>query len=233
MAQARLRAEWLERLPRLVEECAEQWSLRLGGPLAGANVSLLLPATTTGGGEAVLKLGFPHRESEHEAEALGRWNGEGAVRLLAHDRDRGAFLLERCRPGTHLRELGADAATDVVAALLPRLWVPAAAPFRPLADEAAWWASYLPETWERAGRPFERLLLDAAVGALRELAPTQGEQVLLNQDLHAGNVLRAEREPWLVIDPNSPASVSSRWRRFSAPTTSATPSTLSSAGSTA
>ena len=25
--------------------------------------------------------------------------------------------------------------------------------------------------------------------------------MLVNQDLHAGNVLRAQREPWLVIDP--------------------------------
>ena len=30
---------------------------------------------------------------------------------------------------------------------------------------------------------------------------SQGEQVLVNQDLHAQNVLRAQREPWLVIDP--------------------------------
>jgi streptomycin 6-kinase len=36
---------------------------------------------------------------------------------------------------------------------------------------------------------------------LRELAPSQGEQVLVHQDLHAENVLAAEREPWLVIDP--------------------------------
>src|SRR5262249_18212741 len=36
---------------------------------------------------------------------------------------------------------------------------------------------------------------------LSELAPTQGEPVLLHQDLHAGNVLSAAREPWLVIDP--------------------------------
>ena len=30
-----------------------------------------------------------------------RWNGEGAVRLLAHDPERRALLIERCRPGTH------------------------------------------------------------------------------------------------------------------------------------
>jgi streptomycin 6-kinase len=79
--------------------------------------------------------------------------------------------------------------------------VQAREPFRPLAEEAALWADHLPERWERAERPFERTLLDAAIGMLRDLASTQGEQVLLHQDLHADNVLSAEREPWLVIDP--------------------------------
>jgi streptomycin 6-kinase len=59
----------------------------------------------------------------------------------------------------------------------------------------------LPRTWEEAGRQVERRLLDASLEALGELAPTQGEQVLLHQDLHGDNVLAAEREPWLVIDP--------------------------------
>src|SRR5205807_3886414 len=75
------------------------------------------------------------------------------------------------------------------------------APFRPLAEEAAWWIDHVPGQWERAGRPFERELLDAAIDALRELSATQGELVLVHQDLHAGNILRAEREPWLAIDP--------------------------------
>ena len=33
------------------------------------------------------------------------------------------------------------------------------------------------------------------------LPGTQGEQVLVNQDLHGDNVLSAQREPWLLIDP--------------------------------
>lgn len=36
---------------------------------------------------------------------------------------------------------------------------------------------------------------------MRELVSTQGPQVLVHQDLHADNVLQAQREPWLVIDP--------------------------------
>ena len=149
----------------------------------------------------VLKVQAPHRESEHEAAALELWNGEGAVQLLAHDPEQHALLLERCVPGTPLASAGQEQTLDVLVSLLPRLWKPAAAPFRPLAEEAAWWIEQQPAAWEKAGKQFERSLLDAALEALSELAPTQGEQVLLHQDLHGENVLAAEREPWLVIDP--------------------------------
>jgi streptomycin 6-kinase len=179
-----------------VRECAERWSLELEKPFEYAFASLAIPA-----GDVVLKVQFPDRESEHEAEALRVWDGGGAVRLLEHDPERHALLLERTRPGTSLAEVSQGEALEVVANLLPRLWKPAGAPFRPVADEAAWWVSYLPERWEEAGRPFERSLLDAAIEALVELSATQGELVLVHQDLHADNILRAEREPWLVIDP--------------------------------
>jgi streptomycin 6-kinase len=159
------------------------------------------PAVTAEGEDVVLKVQKPHRESEHEAAALELWDGEGAIRLLEHDPEEHALLLERCIPGTPLAAAGAEVALGVFVDLLPRLWKPAGPPFRPLADEAAWWAEYLPREWEQAVRQFERPLLDAALEALHELPPTQGEPVLLHQDLHGENVLAAQREPWLAIDP--------------------------------
>jgi streptomycin 6-kinase len=71
---------WLDRLPALLEECREQWSLELEEPFADAFASLAVPA-----GDVVLKIQFPDHESEHEAEALRVWDGDGAVRLLEHD----------------------------------------------------------------------------------------------------------------------------------------------------
>jgi streptomycin 6-kinase len=149
----------------------------------------------------VLKLAFRGRENEHEGPALAHWRGDGAVALLDDDRDRNALLLERAEPGTPLCDEPLESALDVYIELLPRLWRPAGAPFRALADEAAWWAGDIERDWERAGRPIERELLDVALQALRELPGTQGELVLVHQDLHAGNILRAQRQPWLAIDP--------------------------------
>jgi streptomycin 6-kinase len=45
-------------------------------------------------------------------------------------------------------------------------------------------------------------LARTAVDLLRTLPATANREVLLVTDLHAGNVLSAEREPWLVVDPN-------------------------------
>jgi streptomycin 6-kinase len=197
-------AGWLERLPRLAAECAERWSLRLGEPFEPARISLVVPAWLQDGTRAVLKLTFPEPDSEHEADALAHWDGRGAVRLLARDEELRALLVERCDPGTQLWQVEDDEeATAIAAGVARRLWRPAPERhrFRTLEGEATRWAVELPPLWEELGRPFEPALLSAAVTALEELGPTQGEPVVVDQDFHGGNVLRAEREPWLAIDP--------------------------------
>jgi streptomycin 6-kinase len=176
---------------RQADEWAERWSLTLGEPYEQGAAGYTVRAETEDGTPAVLKLAHPHRESEHEADALEAWDGDGAIRLLRRDESGEVLLLERCEPGTPLASLEADAALDVLIGLLPRLWIEAGDPFHTLADEAAWWYPQLPRT----------PLGDAARSAIDELASTQGEQVLLHQDLHGDNVVAAQREPWLVIDP--------------------------------
>jgi streptomycin 6-kinase len=172
----------------LIAECAEQWSLELEEPFDAA-YSLVVPA-----GDLVLKLN-PHGdpEPEHEGDALERWGGRGAVRLHAHDRERWALLIERCRPGTQLWAVRDEQATEIAAGILEQLWVPADEPFRRLADQAARWADELPN------RPLEGTLVDQAVDFLRQAGPTQRESVLLHQDFHGANVLLSDRG-WLAID---------------------------------
>ncbi|HLT62427.1 MAG TPA: aminoglycoside phosphotransferase family protein [Microlunatus sp.] len=190
-------------------DLAACWRLTLGPALPGGTAGEVRGVTRADGSPAVLKISEPHREARREPDALAAWNGDGAVRLLERDDERWAMLLEACRPGTPLAAAGPAVALDVLVGLLPRLWVPAVRLFRPdspapfdtLADEAGRWADQLPRGWAAAGRSYPRRLLDAALELLDWLPGTQGEQVLVNQDLHGGNVLAAEREPWLLIDP--------------------------------
>jgi streptomycin 6-kinase len=153
---------------------------------------LVQAVVTADGEEAVLKIQKPHRESEHEAASLELWDGEGAIRLLAHDPEEHALLLERCVPGTPLSDAHAEG-MDVLVGLLPRLWKSPEG-FNSIEDD-------VPSLREDIEGARDERLKDAALAYLRDLVPSQGERVLVNQDLHGENVLAAEREPWLVIDP--------------------------------
>ncbi len=194
-------ATWLTGLPSLIDACRRRWGLRLGIPYEDSYVSWVSRAWLPTGEPTILKIQFPHEESRHEGEALLRWGGDGAVRLVDHDPEHHALLIEPCVPGHHLSTIDPGAAIEVMTGLLPRLWIPAGPPFRSLADEAAGWVADLPGLWDGAGRPFEESLLDEATTSLTGLATSQGDQVLIHQDLHGDNVLAASREPWLVVDP--------------------------------
>ncbi len=193
-------ARWLDELPDRLRTLCEKWSLAPDWDGAAGNVSLVVPVTRNGQ-RHMLKVQWPHAECALEADALRVWNGDGAINILAHDGAAHALLLEHCCPGTHLSDAGHPDPIGVVIDLLPRLWKPVGQPFRTLRDEAAAWASSLYRDWEDAGKPCREYLVDAAHGYLSDLKDTQGDAVLLHQDLHGHNIIAAERRPWLAIDP--------------------------------
>jgi streptomycin 6-kinase len=194
---------WLERLPKLVSELEERWSLTLETPFDGSDISTawVAPVIRADGSSAVLKVVIPHMEGEHEIDGLRFWNGDPTVRLLDADKALGAILLERCEPGTTLRSLPEVEQDVVIAGLLRRSWrVPSAPnPFRPLSVMIDHW---IEETLANQTRWPDPGLVREGLEVFEELArPRDEDNVLVATDLHAGNVLSAEREPWLVIDP--------------------------------
>ena len=193
---------WLERLPRVVAELAQRWSLVLEQPFDGKDVSCawVAGARRSNGTSAVLKIGLPHFEATHEIEGLRFWNGNPTVRLFDADDARNAMLLERCEPGTTLRALPEPEQDRVIATLLLRLWrTPAQSHgFRSLTAQLSYWSdeARLHESeWADAG------LVEAGLALFAELPRSAPVATLLATDLHAANVLSAQREPWLVIDP--------------------------------
>ena len=196
------RSAWLDRLSKIFREVEDRWRLSSEHPFDGSDASCawVAPAVRSDGTRAVLKLGMPHMEGEHELHGLRFWDGDPTVRLLDADIELNAMLLEYCDPGTSLRDKP-DAEQDVVVAtLLRRLWRRPVAPnpFRPLAAMTTYWAA---ETIAAAWQWPDAVLIQEGLRLVDELSRPSFDDVLLATDLHAGNVLRAEREPWLVIDP--------------------------------
>jgi streptomycin 6-kinase len=198
------RQAWMSGLPFLLKQLEARWSLCLGEPVEHAgSCSWVAPATRASGEPAVLKLAMPHVEGQDEISGLRFWNGQGAVELLEADLESGAMLLERCLPGTTLHSEPETRQDEVVATLLKRIWSLTRSPselsgFRPLSLMVELWCS---ETVAQRHLWPDTGLVDEGLRVFRELARPDLTDVLLATDLHAGNVLRSQREPWLVIDP--------------------------------
>lgn len=190
-------------LPGRAEEFLARWGLRLdSAPAMYGMCALVLPVTADDGTPAVLKLQLPDEETAGEPVALRVWDGAGAARLLRHDAATGTMLLERLDSTRRLSAM-ADSrdAVLVIADLLSRLTsVPAPPGMRRLADIAAGMLEETPRALGALGDPAERRILADCAAAVREVAAEPGDR-LLHWDLHYDNVLAADREPWLAIDP--------------------------------
>lgn len=219
---------WIDRLPQLVAEACDRWSLTVDGPSMHGVAGLVVPVRGPGPANSavgsrsdpqrsvpaavvpipgtdpsafVLKVTWPHAEAVHEADALRCWAGAGAVRLLAEHAPTWSLLLERLDGSRSLESLpAAEFAETIAADLLPRLHVAPPPGIPTVRALADRWAEELPVEWEATGRPIDRRLVDAALSTGRDLA-AEGPAVLLHGDFHYANVLAGEREPWLAIDP--------------------------------
>jgi streptomycin 6-kinase len=207
-AESEGRHLWLTTvLPEIVAQARNRWSLTVGEPFQpGGQTAWVAPARDAAGAGLVLKVAWPHPEAAHEADGLRAWAGHGAVRLYAaHDfGEAQALLIERCLPGTELSSRPEPEQDTVVATLLRRLWIQPArgSPFESLERMCHRWADRFERTLDAGQRTaLDPGLARAGLALFRGLPATAGTQVLLCTDLHAGNVLAAAREPWLVIDP--------------------------------
>ncbi|WP_129840815.1 aminoglycoside phosphotransferase family protein [Streptomyces sp. RFCAC02] len=191
---------WIAALPGLVDDLLERWGCVPDGPAVHGEVGIVVPVHRPGLGPAVLKVSFPHPGNAHEPDAYAVWDGGGAVRLHERDDERFAMLLERATPTTLASLEDPEEALTVAGDLARRLAVPAPPGLPRLRDLTDAWAAGLTADAESLSHPLPRHVVDAALAAYRDLGPG-GPDTLVHGDLHERNVLRADREPWLVIDP--------------------------------
>ena len=194
---------WLQNLPALITSCEERWSIRALPPFPNLSYNYAAPAIRADGGQAVLKLGVPNPELTSEIEALRLYDGHGIAQLLEGDAAQGALLLERLQPGTTLVSMDDDEQATVIAAgVMRQLWRPVP-PDHPFPTLERWTQALrnIRDNFDGGTGPLSEHLVDMAQQLLRDLLATPTGEVLLHGDLHHDNILQAERQPWLAIDP--------------------------------
>ncbi|GGS81169.1 aminoglycoside phosphotransferase family protein [Nonomuraea spiralis] len=194
---------WSAGLPALAERYLEEWALRLdeGRPMHGV-VSLVLPVVREDGTRAALKLQPVTDENATEAPGLRTWAGKGSVLLLDEDPETGTLLLERLDSARPLSAVPDDVeALTILTELLGRLTAfPAPPGMRRLGDIAKDMLADVDKAVTALPREGDRHWLRWCADTVAELVGEPGDR-LLHWDLHYDNVLAAEREPWLAIDP--------------------------------
>lgn len=206
---------WLVELPDMVDQRCADWGLELiGEPFGGGTHSFVAPVRRADSSVAVLKIPVVDEENIGEAAGLHCYQGDGAIRLHEYDANSGALLLEWARPGTPLLRQPEipleglpenEGTVQSACALYRRLRrspgdIPSEYPPLPAAaDMVSCWVEQLTDP-ELAG-PFSASELAQARRWCDELADPDGPSVVVNRDTHLGNIIAAEREPWLLIDP--------------------------------
>ncbi len=195
--------KWLDTLPQLIKLFEDKWQIKVGKPY-DLSYNYVTPATRSDGTKTVLKIVFPGNVGFlSEVSALRIFAGDGSIKLLEVDKENLGMLLERAEPGERLSHLENDEeATKILARIIKKLRKPAPKTheLKPVADFAHNIPKYKKQ-FAGAKNPLPLHLIDKAETLLNELIKTTTEQVVLHGDLHQGNVLSAEREPWLAIDP--------------------------------
>jgi len=196
---------WLRALPDLLARLATRWSLTLERHFPEIAINYVAPATRADGSACVLKVSRHVGETRNEIAALRLWEGNGAARLLEAEPNTGALLVERLDPGRTLVEVAEsddDAATVIAAGVLRQLWRPVPEPndLRPL---ESWCDAYdrNREALSRGAGGFPASLFQRADATRRDLLASAETPTVLHGDLQHFNVLRAQRAPWLAIDP--------------------------------
>lgn len=205
---------WLDGLGGLIEELQGEWDMAVGLPLGGGIGNFVAEATTGDGVDVVVKLVVPGKDPSepdalvHEVRALSVANGRGYVRLVAHDVDRGAMLLERLGPALSGPDLPVRDQIAILCSTLQQAWrVPADASWPSGVDKARWLAELIVDTWARLDRPCSQAPIETAVSFAKSRAAAFDPEraVLVHGDAHSSNALQdpnGEPMSYKFVDPD-------------------------------
>jgi len=205
-----LGAQWLADLPAIFAELEQRWDIAVGATLSGGTAACVAKATMADGTAAVVKVAMPVTIDgagvfDRSVLAFELAAGRGCARLLAHDREFSALLIERLGRNLDALGLSVHRQLEIICATVRQMWVPVPADTNlPTgAEKAAWLAEFIASAWEELDHPCSAHAVDTALAFAAERAAAFDPQtaVLVHGDAHSWNTLEAGAGAFKLVDP--------------------------------
>jgi len=202
-------ASWLEALPILLGRLEAEWSIKAGRLFPNATEAFVSEAVTADGEPVALKIPIPGLvKAERERSLLQTASGRGYVRVLHHDANSGAVLLERLGPQLAMLGLPIEEQIRVICRTLRQAWMPPIPPgvrYPTGAEKALEMSSYISTAWPRLGRPCSEKVIEIALrfAEARRDAFDPADSVLAHGDPQAWNtLLHPKTNQYKFVDPD-------------------------------
>lgn len=204
-------ADWVEQLADTIRALERAWSIEVTEPIPGGTASFVTRAVTDVGRDVVVKVAVPGSGVDQQVRTLLAADGDGYVRVLAHDPERGAVLLEALGSSLEDSGLGATAQLSVLARLLRRAWrVPPPADGPGPQDKAASLGELVTQLWEELDGPCDRRVVEHALACARRRSDAfdPGTCVVVHGDAAAPNAARVQapregtEDGFVLLDPD-------------------------------
>jgi streptomycin 6-kinase len=186
---------WLAELPDVIAHLERAWSMTVGQALGGGTGSYVARARMAEGADTILKIAIPEVGFADELRVLASVQGHGYVRLLAHDREREAMLLEALGAPMAALALLPEHKIALLCQMLRQAWQaprPAVLVVTPADEKAGQLARMVGRAWEDLSHPCsERVVTQALRYAERRAAAFDLERcVVVHGDPHPWNTLQ-------------------------------------------
>ncbi len=193
---------WFAQLPTTIAELERRWKIRVGNVFPGIEYNFVAESEDVHGLPLVIKIAPPFEtvEIHGEAKFLRVTCGEGAVNLIAEDRVRKAILIERALPGKALHEEFTSTPEECIQPaidVLKRILSPPPADMTDVVTLDSWFHNFL--RYKQTNFPPKKA--EKALEIYDRLSKQTDKTFYIHGDYHPGNVVTADREQFLAIDP--------------------------------
>jgi streptomycin 6-kinase len=186
----------------VLRQLEDEWKITVQEPFLNGEYNYVARALTDDDHACVIKVAPPRNDRDHfgEAKYLRISNGKGVVRLLRHDPERMAMLIERAIPGETLTRTFETREPDSIEPAIELL----RSTSREIPEDRG--EIILLDLWfdglrRSGGTTFPGEYADKALEIYDRLSPQTEFAGYLHGDFHPENVVSATRGDFLLIDP--------------------------------